>query len=226
MGMGRTLRTALAVGVVGLRGDVVPPPRPVRRNPRKIGRYPARLVVAGAFVGLSVIAAIVVPPLMNFDFVATNNAERLLPPGTLLEPGARAWLGTDQVGRDLLPQVIEGARISILIGSVTVLVAAVVGTLLGILSGYVGGWFDSVVMRLADIQLAFPPILLAIFIAAVLGPSVLNVIITLAVTRWVVFARVARAATLPSRSASTSTPLACSARATCESSFARSCRPS
>src|SRR5690606_26097033 len=100
---------------------------------------------------------------------------------------------------DLLGQVVAGARVSLLVGSVTVLIAGLIGLGLGITSGYFGGAFDNFVMRLADIQLAFPPILLAILIASVLGPSIPNVIITLAITRWVKFARVVRSATLSAK---------------------------
>ena len=101
-------------------------------------------------------------------------------------------LGTDQVGRDLLAQVLQGARISMLVGLATVVIAGVVGLVIGVFAGYYGGWIDTVAMRIADIQLAFPSILLAILIAGVLGPSITNVILTLSLTRWVTFARVAR----------------------------------
>ncbi|MEX2542916.1 MAG: ABC transporter permease [Trueperaceae bacterium] len=144
-------------------------------------------------------AAIVGPLLLPYDAVNVNIGDRLLPPGSATGTGETAWLGTDRLGRDLLAQIIAGARVSLLVGSVTVLVAGTVGTILGITSGYFGGALDNVVMRLADIQLAFPSILLAILIAAVIGPSVSNVIITLSITRWVKFARVIRSATLAAK---------------------------
>src|SRR5690606_29229561 len=105
-------------------------------------------------------------------------------------------LGTDQVGRDLAAQLLQGARVSLLVGISTLLIAGLIGTAIGVVSGYYGGAVDAVFMRIADIQLAFPSILLAILISAVLGPSVVNVIITLAISRWVTFARVARSTTL------------------------------
>ena len=165
--------------------------RPARLNPiwRLVIIWSLPLVVY-------VLIALIGPLVIAYDPVTVQLGQRVQPPGTLLPSGAHAWLGTDQVGRDLLAQVVRGARISLLIGFSTVFVAGIVGSLLGLVSGYFGKWIDTVIMRLADIQLAFPSILLAILIAAVLGPSVRNVIITLAFTRWVVFARVARATTL------------------------------
>lgn len=143
--------------------------------------------------------AIVGPLLLPYDAVEVNVADRLIAPLQETRSGQIAWLGTDRLGRDMLAQVVAGARVSLLVGAVTVLLAGTIGTLLGITSGYFGGAFDNVVMRLADIQLAFPSILLAILIASVMGQSVSNVIITLAITRWVKFARVARSAALAAK---------------------------
>jgi peptide/nickel transport system permease protein len=95
--------------------------------------------------------------------------------------------------------MLQGARISIAVGLATLLLAGTIGVTVGIAAGYFGGWLDGVLMRLADIQLAFPSILLAIFIAALLGPSVVNVVIVLAVSNWVTFARVARGQALSTR---------------------------
>jgi peptide/nickel transport system permease protein len=99
----------------------------------------------------------------------------------------------------MLPQIMQGARISLLVGGATVLFAGLIGMTLGVLAGFYGGFLDALLMRLADIQLAFPSILFAIMIAGVLGPSVANIIITLSLTRWVIFGRVARAATLAAK---------------------------
>lgn len=146
-----------------------------------------------------VLFAIFGPMVVEYDSVAVRLGDRLQPPGAILTNGERAWLGTDRLGRDVLAQVASGARVSLLVGGVTVLIAGVIGLVLGITAGYYGGTFDNIVMRLADIQLAFPPILLAILIASVLGPSVQNVIVTLAITRWVKFARVVRSSTLAAK---------------------------
>lgn len=158
-----------------------------------------RLLAWAAPLILFVVVAIVGPLLIAYNPVTVRTGDRLRPPGAILKDGSRAWLGTDQVGHDLLAQVLQGARVSLVVGGTTVLVAGLIGLLAGVVAGYQGGWIDTVLMRLADIQLAFPSILLAILIAAVLGPSVLNVIITLSLTRWVIFGRVARAATLATK---------------------------
>jgi peptide/nickel transport system permease protein len=155
-------------------------------------RFTVALVIIGAFV----VAAIVGPIVVPFDVTETRISDRLAAPGSILSDGGRTWLGTDEVGRDLLASILVGARISMLVGVATLVISGAIGLVLGVLAGFVGGKLDGAIMRLADIQLAFPSILLAILIAALLGPTVVNVIATLAITRWVVFARVARAQTL------------------------------
>lgn len=183
--------------------DVIPATRPAEAPapPRRAGRRRAlrSVLVAGSLVALFVLVAIFGPLVVPFDAITTHITERLKPPLSTLSDGSFALLGTDQVGRELLPQVIQGARVSLLVGLSTVAVAGLVGLALGALAGFYGGALDAVVMRLADIQLGFPTILLAILIAAVLGPSVTNVIITLSLTRWVTFGRVARASTLAAK---------------------------
>jgi peptide/nickel transport system permease protein len=169
-------------------------PRRRRLGPREI-----RLLLWGAPIAMFVVAALVGPLIVEYDAVRVRTGDRLKPPATVLRDGSRAWLGTDQVGRDMLAQVLQGARISLLVGAATVLLAGAIGLVAGVAAGFFGGLIDSVLMRLADVQLAFPSILLAIMIAAVLGPSVANVIITLSLTRWVTFGRVARAATLAAK---------------------------
>jgi peptide/nickel transport system permease protein len=145
------------------------------------------------------VAAAIGPWLVRYDPVATRTQDRLKPPGSRLSDGSLAIFGTDQVGQDLLAQMLQGARISIAVGLATLLLAGTIGVTVGIAAGYFGGRLDGVLMRLADIQLAFPSILLAIFIAALLGPSVVNVVIVLAVSNWVTFARVARGQALSTK---------------------------
>ncbi|MQA01954.1 MAG: ABC transporter permease subunit [Streptosporangiales bacterium] len=159
-------------------------------------RVPLRVALPGAVVALYVIAATLGPIVRPYEASQTNVVDRLLPPGATLANGSTAWFGTDQVGRDLLAQVLAGARVSLVVAAATIVLGGALGLLLGLLSGYFGRWIDSIIMRLGDIQLAFPSILLAILIAGVLGPSVVNVILTLAITRWVIFARVVRASAL------------------------------
>jgi len=163
-------------------------------------RRRARRLAAWAIpIAIFVVVAVVGPILVPYDPVTVRLGERLRPPGAVLADGTRAWLGTDQVGKDLVAQVLQGARISLLVGVATVVAAGAIGMAAGVPAGYFGGALDSFLMRFADLQLAFPSLLLAILIAAVLGRSVTNVIITLSVTRWVTFARVTRATTLATR---------------------------
>ncbi len=164
-----------------------------RRGARRIRR---QLLWWSLPLGFFTVCAIVGPIVLPYDPVTVHLAERLAPPGAVLPDGHRAWLGTDQVGKDLLAQVLQGARISLEVGVVAVVAAGLIGLVVGVSAGYHGGWLDTLLMRVADLQLAFPSILLAILIAAVLGRSVANLIITLAVTRWVTYARIARASTL------------------------------
>lgn len=172
------------------------PTAALRRGPRS-RRW--RLFGWATPILLFVAAAVVGPIILPYNAVVVRTSERLKPPGSSLADGSRAWLGTDQVGQDVLAQVLQGARVSLLVGASTVVLAGLIGMAAGVVAGYHGGWIDTFLMRVADIQLAFPSILLAILIAAVLGPSLLNVIITLSLTRWVIFGRVARAATLATK---------------------------
>ncbi len=169
---------------------------PLDRARSKSRKGQMRLLLWGLPIIVFVLIAIFGPLLVPYDSVTVRTGDRLKEPGAILRDGSRAWLGTDQVGRDMLAQVLQGARISLLVGAATVILAGLIGTAVGVIAGYRGGFFDSLLMRLADIQLAFPSIIFAIMIAAVIGPSVVNVIITLALTRWVVFARISRAAVL------------------------------
>lgn len=154
---------------------------------------------AAGVLALFVLVAVFGPMLAPYDSVATGVSDRLLPPGSTLSDGSFALLGTDQLGRDVFAQVIAGSRISLLVAVTVVVVGGLIGLVLGLLAGYYGGWLDTVISRVGDMQLAFPSILLAILLAGALGPSLTNVIIALAVTRWVIFARVVRGSALSTR---------------------------
>ena len=158
-----------------------------------------KLLIGSSPLILFLLIAVLGPIVWPYDSVMVRTGERLKPPGEVLRDGSTALLGTDQVGRDLLAQVLQGARVSLMVGLATVAIAGTAGLIIGVFAGYYGKWLDTVAMRIADIQLAFPSILLAILIAGVLGPSITNVILTLSLTRWVVFARVARAAVLTTK---------------------------
>ncbi|MDQ1545622.1 MAG: peptide/nickel transport system permease protein [Actinomycetota bacterium] len=176
------------------RGRATRPTKATLRERRKRRIWPT-LIPVGVFVFFAIFGPLIVP----FNAVSTNIVDRLRAPGSVLSNGSTAWLGTDQVGRDMLGEVIAGARLTLIMAIATIIIAGIIGIVLGLVAGYFGGWIDNVIMRLADLQLAFPGLLLAILIAGVLGPSVRNVVISLAVTRWVTFARLARSSALSVR---------------------------
>jgi peptide/nickel transport system permease protein len=121
------------------------------------------------------------------------------PPGTPSEEGPRHWLGTDFLGRDVLSRMMYGLRISLLVGFGAILIGSLLGVSLGISAGFFGGRWDALVMRLADIQLSFPTILIAIAWVAFIGPSLASIIVIISLTGWVNYARVTRGATLSLR---------------------------
>lgn len=159
-------------------------------------RYGPKVWVPVAVLALFVLAGIFGPLVAPYNPTQADLVDRLLPPGSRMASGRLALLGTDQDGNPLLEQLLSGARISLLVAVATVAIGGAIGLLLGLVGGYFGRWLDAVIGRIGDIQLAFPSILLAILIAGVLGPSVANVIITLAITRWVIFARIVRASAM------------------------------
>lgn len=157
-----------------------------------------------ALFGVCVVFAVVVTALAAsvispFDPIEQDIGNRLKPPGWQDASGARHFLGTDHLGRDLLARVIFGARPALLVGAAAVVISGVLGMAMGLISGYFGGRTDDVIMRLADIQLAFPFILLAIAVIGVLGPSLPTIIAVIGVSSWVVYARVVRGAVLSLR---------------------------
>jgi len=139
------------------------------------------------FASLALAAALAAPLLAPHDPLKSDFAASLKPPGTPGHP-----LGTDQLGRDLYSRVLYGARIALFIGLCTVVLTAVVGGLLGLVAGFFGGWPGGVLMRIADVQLSFPFVLLALTINAIVGLGLRNIIISLSAAGWVVYARVVR----------------------------------
>ncbi|MCY3866376.1 MAG: ABC transporter permease [Chloroflexi bacterium] len=160
-------------------------------------RYP---VVAVFVLALIALCALFAPQLAPKDPNRVEIFETLKPPLTYDRKGEFEFiLGTDSTGRDVLSRVIYGARISFFVGLAAVGLGGGAGTILGLTAGYLGGRVDDVIMRLADIQLAYPFILFAIMMLTILGEGVLNLVLVLGIGQWVTYARIARAETLVQR---------------------------
>ncbi len=158
----------------------------LRRNPLAM----AGLVIVAALLFMAAFA----PLIATHDPIAQDLSRRLLPPGT---PGN--WLGTDEFGRDIWSRIVYGSRVTFYIVVLVVLTAPVFGLIVGTVAGYFGGWTDRILMRITDIFLAFPKLILALALVAVLGPGMVNAVLAIAVTSWPPYARVARAETLTVR---------------------------
>jgi peptide/nickel transport system permease protein len=155
--------------------------------------YRRKLALIAAIVVLTVtLAAILAPVLTAYDPTDIDIVNRLKPPATRDPDGSLHILGTDTLGRDVFARLVYGSRVSLVVGLSAVLVAGTLGVFLGLIAGYFGGFMDDVIMRIGDIQLAFPFILLAISILAVLGPGVDKLIIVLGISGWVTYGRLAR----------------------------------
>lgn len=158
----------------------------LRRNP---------LAVIGLIItALLLLTAMFAPVIAPHDPIAQSLSDRFKPPGT---PGN--VLGTDEFGRDILSRIVYGSRITLYIVGLVVLTAPVAGLVIGTVAGYFGGWTDRILMRITDIFLAFPKLILALALVAVLGPGMVNAVLAIALTSWPPYARVARAETLTVR---------------------------
>ncbi|MER9894285.1 ABC transporter permease [Mesorhizobium sp. M0119] len=156
----------------------------------------ARLWLAGGWLLIALLAAIFAPLVAPQDPLAQDLMLERLPPFWLsgAEPGY--WLGTDSLGRDLLSRLIFGARIAFIVAFAAAIAACLVGSALGLIAGYFGGWADRIISRVVDVWMAFPPVLFAILLVAVLGTGLSSVIIAIAVIDWTRFCRVIRAETM------------------------------
>jgi peptide/nickel transport system permease protein len=154
-----------------------------------------RLALVGlAILILLILVAIFADVLAPYSPVIGDlRNERLLPPD-----GAH-WLGTDGQGRDILSRLIHGSRLTLLVVGLVAIIAAPIGLVVGTVSGYAGGWLDAILMRITDIFLAFPKLVLALALVAALGPGIENAILAIAITSWPPYARIARAETLTFR---------------------------
>ncbi|HEX3176885.1 MAG TPA: ABC transporter permease [Methylomirabilota bacterium] len=161
-------------------------PRP---SARRLSSFPAVPVAILVFMVLLALGA---------DVLAPHNPEvgslgmRFRPPAWQAGGSTTYLLGTDHLGRDVLSRLLFGARVSLVVGFTAVIVAGILGVTLGIVAGYLGGWVDEVIMRLTDTWLALPALTFAIFLAAVMGPSEMNIVIVLAAVYWTRYARVIR----------------------------------
>ncbi len=183
--------------------DTQLPPAPTWR--RELRRAWASMVASRwALMGLiilliAIFVAIFGPALAPFDPNRQNILLRLVEPGGAGPGGSVYWMGSDALGRDVFSRLLHGARVSLLVGFAAIAVGGTIGIIAGLLSGYFGGWVDDIIMRLGDIQLAFPFILLAIMFLVVLGPGLLNIILVLGIGQWITYARIVRAETLSLR---------------------------
>ena len=161
--------------------------RRFRRNP---------LGMVGLAIGvLLIVMAIFAPLLATHDPYAPDFGARLT------APGAEFWLGSDELGRDIYTRILYGARITIFIVALVIFTSAPIGLLMGVVSGYFGGWIDAILMRVTDVFLAVPKLLLALAFVAVLGPGIVNAALAITLTAWPPYARLARAETLAVRNA-------------------------
>jgi peptide/nickel transport system permease protein len=156
-------------------------------------------VLAVIILAVAAFAAIFGPLLSPFDPNRQNLALRLAEPLSAGPDGTVFLLGSDALGRDVFSRLLYGARISLTVGIASITVGGSIGITAGLVSGYFGGWVDDVIMRLGDIQLAFPFILLAIMFLVVMGSGVWNLVLVLGVGQWVTYARIVRADTLSLR---------------------------
>ncbi len=149
-------------------------------------------VIPTVIITLLVLLAIFADVLAPYNPETGTLGERFRPPAWQAGGSEKYLLGTDHLGRDILSRLIYGARVSMVVGFTAVIVAGILGTTLGILSGYLGGWVDQVVMRITDTWLALPALTFAIFLAAIVGPSEMNIVIILGAVYWTRYARVIR----------------------------------
>lgn len=155
----------------------------------RVGGFPMiPVAILASLLLLAILANVIAPN----DPEVGSLGDRFRPPAWLAGGSDKYLLGTDHLGRDVLSRLIFGARVSVVVGFTAVIVAGLLGTGLGILAGYLGGWVDQVIMRVTDTWLALPALTFAIFLAAIVGPSEMNIVIILAAVYWTRYARVIR----------------------------------
>jgi peptide/nickel transport system permease protein len=167
--------------------DQAPPiQRVTRRRQFVIALRQPAIGVSAVVMLVFLLAALLAPLVAPYDPLGQNILAGLKPPSSV------HLFGTDKLGRDIFSRILYGARISLFVGVAVVLMSSVIGTLLGVLAGYVGGWPDELLMRITDIFFAFPTLILAMAIAGALGPSLQNALIAISAVTWPVYARLLR----------------------------------
>nr|WP_319248812.1 ABC transporter permease [uncultured Celeribacter sp.] len=163
---------------------------------RRSGKLNLRLWLPLAWIAIVVVMAVFAPLIAPHDPLMQDLMLERLPPFFMAgsEPGY--WLGTDSLGRDVMTRMIYGARIALFVSLIAATITCVFGATLGLLAGYYGGWWDRVISRLVDIWMAFPPVLFAVLLVAVMGTGLTSVIAAIALIDWTRFARVIRAETM------------------------------
>ena len=177
--------------------------RPQSRLQAKLGRaYVTWRRFSGnglALVGLGIIVALVLVAIFADLIAPYSPTIGDLKNARLLPPSATHWFGTDDLGRDIFSRIVHGSRLTLFVVILVAVIAAPIGLLVGTVAGYAGGWIDAVLMRITDIFLAFPKLILALAFVAALGPGIENAVIAIAITSWPPYARIARAETLTVR---------------------------
>lgn len=177
-------------------GQLSPPavlaPRSGLRRFLKRWKVDAAMLASVAFLALLAVSALIGPALAPHAPGQQDLLSRLAPPAWAANGSPEHLLGADHLGRDLFSRLIVGARISLLVALISVLCSGTIGVAIGLAAGYFGGRLDALLMRVADVQLAIPFILLAIIVVGIFGPTLTNIILVLVLTNWVIYARVIR----------------------------------
>jgi peptide/nickel transport system permease protein len=193
----------MSAATIQSRRDWLLSERPASRMQARLGRaYVAwRRFSANrlAFVGLLIIIALLVVAALAGVLAPYSPTFGDLKGSRLLAPSAQHWFGTDDLGRDILSRILYGSRWTLYVVVLVAIIAAPIGLLVGTVAGYAGGWIDAILMRVTDIFLAFPKLILALAFVAALGPGIENAVLAIAITSWPPYARIARAETLTVR---------------------------
>jgi peptide/nickel transport system permease protein len=171
---------------------------PLRRFARAFAS--SHMALAGLALLSAIVAAAILAPWISpqnpYDLTQLDILDGRLPPGSVAATGMTYWLGTDDQGRDMLSAILYGLRISLFVGVTSAIAAAAIGAILGLFAAYAGGRIEVAIMRLVDLQLSFPAILIALMILAFLGKGIANVVLALVIVEWATYARTARASAL------------------------------